>query len=77
MKLIKQMIQQYQAKHNRLPLQVLVHPVALTALALKKSALPMCDGVPIVCREVTVAPAVDSLRLGITVIDGAIRTFDI
>lgn len=44
------MVEKFQEKHDRLPLKIVVAPVALVALGLKKSVLPVWDGIPVECR---------------------------
>ena len=47
------MVNQYKAAHNgKMPDMIVVEPVALVALGLKKSIAPMWQGVKVTCREV-------------------------
>jgi hypothetical protein len=45
------MVGQYQQRHGRLPRQIVLTPLALLALAIKDSAKPVWQSVPVVCRE--------------------------
>lgn len=76
-KVLTQMIKQYQDRHHRLPDEIIVHPVALAALALKKSVAPRWNGIKVKCRLVKPGPCFSPRRLGITVYDGALRGFDL
>lgn len=49
-KVLSQMVQKFQEKHGRPPLKIVVAPVALVALGLKKSVLPFWNGIPVECR---------------------------
>lgn len=44
------MVEEFQRKHGRLPDKIVVAPVALMALGIKKSLAPLWDGVPVECR---------------------------
>jgi len=76
-KVLSQLVQQYQQRRGRLPDEIVVHPVALAALAIKQSVAPKWNGVPVKCREVKPIAAPTGLKLGITVIEGALRGFDL
>lgn len=74
--LLSQLINQFEAKHGKKPTEIVVHPVALAALAVKGSLAPKWNGIPVSCAEV--APTrKNSNRLGITVVRGALRGFDL
>lgn len=46
------MVEQFKASHQgKLPVKIVVEPLALTALALKKSIAPTWNGCPVECRE--------------------------
>ena len=44
------MLEKFQKRHSRLPDKIVVAPVALVALGLKKSVAPLWEGVPVECR---------------------------
>lgn len=44
------MVEQFRQKHGRLPDKIVVAPVALVTLGIKKSVAPSWDGVPVECR---------------------------
>ena len=78
------MVQQFKERHGQLPEEIIIHPVALAALAIKQSIAPKWNGIPVICRDVK--PYVDATRfggregntkLGVTVIDGVLRGFDL
>lgn len=75
-KVLSLLVAQFQNRHQRLPEEILVHPVALTALALKRSVAPKWNGIPVKCREVKPA-GTGGKKLGITVVGGALRGFDL
>jgi hypothetical protein len=76
-KVLTQLVEQYRQRHQRLPEQIVVHPVALATLAIKQSIAPKWNGIPVKCREIKPTIKPDSTKLGITVIDGALRAFDL
>jgi hypothetical protein len=47
------MVERFRQKHNRLPARIVIAPVALIGLGLKKSVAPVWDGVPVECRLFT------------------------
>lgn len=71
------MVNQYKARHKCLPKQIVIHPVAVAALALKRSLAPTWNGIPVVCREIEPKTTTNSEALGITVVDGVLRGFDL
>lgn len=71
------LIQQYQKRRNRLPDEIVVHPVALAALALKESVASVWQGIPVKCREIKPVANPTGLKLGVTVLKGALRGFDL
>jgi hypothetical protein len=44
------MVEKFQEKHGRPPLRIVVAPLALVALGLKKSVAPFWDTIPVECR---------------------------
>ena len=48
--ILTQMIDEFTLKHGRLPEKIVVAPVALLALGLKKSVSMSWSGVPVECR---------------------------
>lgn len=50
------MVEQFQARHRRLPARIVVDPLALVALGLRRSVAPVWNGIPVECREVEPAP---------------------
>lgn len=44
------MVETFRQKHGRLPEKIVVAPVALVALGIKRSVAPVWDGVPVECR---------------------------
>ena len=51
-KVLTQMVDQFQRKHQKLPERIVLTPLALAALAVKHSAAPMWRGIPVQCREI-------------------------
>jgi hypothetical protein len=52
--LLSKLLEQFKAAHGgALPEKIVVEPVALVALGLKKSVAPMWQGVPVECREMS------------------------
>ena len=81
-KLLSQMVQQFKDRHGQLPEEIIIHPVALAALAIKQSLAPKWNGIPVICRDscgFPVAPTggEGNTKLGVTVIDGVLRGFDL
>ena len=76
-KILTQMIHQFEKKHQRAPLEIHVHPVALTALALVESVSPCWRGIPVRVLEVKPSASNTGKYLGISVIGGALRCFDL
>ncbi len=44
------MVEKFREKHGRPPAKIVVAPVALVALGLKKSVSPFWNGIPVECR---------------------------
>lgn len=51
------MVKKFEAKHGKMPAKIVVAPVALVALGLKKSVSPLWEGVPVECRLFTESEA--------------------
>lgn len=49
-KVLSQMVDKFRQKHGHPPEKIVVAPVALVSLGLKKSVAPVWHGVPVVCR---------------------------
>jgi len=49
-KVLTQMVEKFREKHGKLPARIVVAPVALVALGLKKSVAPVWEGIPVECR---------------------------
>lgn len=52
-KVLTLMVRRFQEKHSRDPLKIVVAPVALVALGIKKSVAPQWNGIPVECRLFT------------------------
>jgi hypothetical protein len=79
-KVLTLLVNQFKARHGgKAPKEIVVHPVALAALALKQSVAPRWNGIPVSCREIKPKPESqsDGANLGITVYEGVLRGFDI
>lgn len=76
-KILTQLVNQFQERHQRLPDEIWIHPVALTVLALRRSVAPKWNGVPVKVVEVRETKKASTRILGITVVDGALRGFDV
>lgn len=76
-KVLTLLVNQYKARHKCLPKQIVIHPVAVAALALKRSIAPTWSGIPVICREIEPKNPANSETLGITVVDGVLRGFDL
>lgn len=52
-KLLTKMLEQFRQSHGgALPVRIVVEPIALIALGIKKSAAQVWSGVPVQCREI-------------------------
>lgn len=50
-KILSKFLEQFKQKHGgKAPLEIVVAPAALASLALKKSARPKFEDVPVLCR---------------------------
>lgn len=62
------MVEQYQQRHKKLPEKIIVHPLALVSLGLRRSIAPVWNGIPVECREITQQDGKrGGTRLGVTV----------
>lgn len=50
------MVEQFRAKHNRMPARIVVDPLALVSLGLRRSIAPFWNGIPVECREINPVP---------------------
>jgi hypothetical protein len=68
-KLLSKMVAQFKTAHQgALPERIVVEPVALVALGIKKSVAQMWEGVRVECREIEQKEAVKpgkGVRLGV------------
>jgi hypothetical protein len=51
-KILSQMVEQYQNRHKKPPEKIIVHPLALVSLGLRRSVAPVWNGIPVECREI-------------------------
>lgn len=75
--MLSQLVDQFEKRHQRPPDEIIVHPVALVALALKQSVAPKWRGIPVTCLEVKPRAKSSGRKLGITVLNGALTGFDL
>lgn len=52
LEVLNQMVDQFRARHQRLPEKVVVAPLACLALAVKQNLMPVCQGVRVECRDI-------------------------
>lgn len=52
MKILSQMLQQFQTRHRRLPSRIVVDPEAAVLLGARRSLAAFWNGVPVTCRKV-------------------------
>ena len=76
-KLLSLLVKQYEDRHQRLPAEIVVHPVALAGLVLKSSVAPVWMGIPVKCEDVNPEAKGDGSKLGVGVVDGNIQGFDL
>ncbi len=77
-KVLSQLVEQFKQRHNgKAPEEIVIHPVALAALALIQSIAPVWNGIRVRCYPVKPDKKVSNVRLGITVYKGALRAFDL
>ena len=75
-KILNQLLAQYQERHGQMPAEIVVHPVALAALAMRRSVARTWQGIPV--KVAACHPAgVHTGSLGVIVADGALRGFDL
>lgn len=79
MKILTQMVDQFQARHQRLPEQILVDPVALVVLGYRRSVAPKWKGISVKCRELTRPrkKAEAPNTLAVIAHGGQLRSFDL
>ena len=75
--MLSQFLYQFQQKHQCLPTEIVIHPVALAALAIKQSVAPKWQGIPVKCQEIEPGAESTGNRMGVTVVEGALRAFDL
>jgi len=49
---LSQMVDQFQARHGRLPAKIVVAPLACLALAVKQNLAITCRAISVECREI-------------------------
>jgi len=78
-KILSQLVDQYQQKHNRPPERIVVHPAAAVILAHRRSLGPVWNGLPVVCEEVKPVELGhrQATALGVTVYKNALIGFDL
>jgi len=76
-KVLTQLVNQFKERHNHPPDEIVIHPIALAALAIKQSVAPLWNGIPVKCREIKPDAKASNRKLGITVVAGALRGFDL
>lgn len=58
-KVLSQMLKQFEQRHNRKPLRIVVTPLAVLALTIKRSLAPTWEGIPVESRELKETEATD------------------
>lgn len=76
------LVEQFETKHGHKPVKIVVAPVALAALSIKRSVAPMWAGIPVECRLFAETEAVASgTKMGVFVYnkegDLSIRSCDL
>ena len=61
--ILSQMVDQFQARHQRLPEKIVVVPLACLALAAKRSLAPLWQGIRVECREIKETEATKDRKL--------------
>lgn len=51
-KLLSQMVGQFQKRHKRPPERIIIHPLALVALGIRRSVAPLWSGIRVSCEEI-------------------------
>lgn len=78
MKILNLLVSQFKDKHGKMPTEIVIHPVAMAALALRQSVAPVWNGIKVTCHDIESGPYPTlPERLGITVVDGALRGLDL
>lgn len=54
------MVEQFTQRHGQPPKQIVLTPLALLGLAIKRSVAPSWCGIPVVCREIAEAEAAEN-----------------
>ena len=55
------MVKQFAQKAKKRPKAIVLTPLALLAMAMKKSAQPSFEGIPVICREADAVEATDNM----------------
>jgi hypothetical protein len=78
MKLLSQLIKQFEEKHRRLPVKILISKEALVALSLQESVWKIWDGIPVELSDKSPKRFIffKPKNLGVTVFNGEVRGFD-
>ena len=79
-KVLSQMLEQFRERHNQAPRAIVVAPVALVALGIKRSVAPSWDRVPVECRLFEKEEVVElgtGTRLGVFVYKGDLRSCEL
>jgi hypothetical protein len=76
-KVLTLLVNQFIDRNKKLPEEIVIHPIALAALAIKQSVAPLWNGIPVKCREIKPEATASPTKLGITVVNGALRGFDL
>lgn len=73
------MLDQFQARHHRLPEKVLVDPPALVVLTFRRSVSLKWSNVPVLCRDVQPPESLPDQpnALGVGLVNGELRSFDL
>jgi len=78
MKVLTKMVQQYETRHGGLPQKIVATPLALAALAIKASAAPLWNGIPVESREIQTEEVVRSgPNLGLDLDGAQLVSFDL
>jgi len=51
-KLLTQMVEQFRNRHARMPEKIVLHPLALPVLALRRSVAAVWAGIPVEIKEI-------------------------
>jgi len=78
MKILSQMVNQFQARHQRLPTQILIDPPALVVLTKRRSVSPTWRGIPVKCQEIHADLQKGTVNgLGVVILGGELRGIDL